>query len=370
MISIEKICADLNARAGELAPRLLPNGRYDQGKRAWLASGIADTGKSTSLKVDLTGKDIGHWHDYGNCHADEKRGDMLDLVRLKRCNGDQRAAIEWAKAELGIVDDWKPGERHRPSPEEMAARAAEARAREEAREAELAADRERRAKGARALYLHKLAAPIAGTPAEAYLRGRCLLPGAQGWPNALRFHPEVWHGKAGCKIAAMLAPMYLADGRHMATHRTFIEQRGGRWGKVSAHDAKMVIGPCGGAFIPVNKGSSGKSMRDMPEGEPVYVTEGIEDAIVVRMMRPGARIVAAYSVTNMGLMLLPPAARELVIVCDRDESPKAQDQLEQAIARQQARGLNVRTVMPPAGHKDMNDWLKAWLAENGQGAAA
>lgn len=374
MISIEKICEDLNARAGDLAPRLLPNGHYDQRKTAWHASGIADRGGgSSSLKVDLTGTDRGRWFDFGNCHADERRGDMLDLVRLKACNGDHRAAIEWAKAELGIVDDWSPGERHKPGPEEMAARAAEARARAEAREAEMAADREARAKGARALYLHKLTAPIGGTPAEAYLRGRDLLPGAaqgRSWPNALRFHPAVWHGKAGCKIAAMLAPMYLADGRHMATHRTFIERRGGHWVKVSAHDAKMVIGPCAGAFIPINKGSSGKSMRDIPAGEPVYVTEGIEDAIVVRMMRPAARIVAAYSITNMGMMLLPEAACELVIVCDRDESPKAQDQLEQAIAKQQARGLTVRTVMPPKGVKDMNDWLRAWLRDQGKGAAA
>jgi len=377
-ISIEKICADLNAQAGDLAPRLLPNGHYSQDRRHWLASGIPDRPSSgarpsESLRVDLTGSRQGHWHDFGNCHADEQKGDMLDLVRLKLCGGDQRSAIAEAKAMLGISDDFVPGPRYQPSAEEMAARATEARAREEARQNEAAKDREARARGARALYLHRDSSPIAGTPAEAYLRRRSISPGdhAQGariWPGALRFHPEVYHGKLKAKVPAMLAPMYLADGRHMATHRTFIEQVNGVWRKISASDAKMVIGPSGGAFVPINKGSSGKSMRSMPEGEPVFVTEGIEDALVVRMMRPEARIVAAYSLDNIGMMVLPEAAKSLVICCDNDPAMAAQDKLERAIARQQARGLKVRLVRPPLQFKDMNDWLVGILAQRGQAA--
>ena len=114
--------------------------------------------------------------------------------------------------------------------------------------------------------------------------------------------------------------------------------------------------------MPIHKGRSGVSMAQMAEGEPVYVTEGIEDAIAVRMAKPEARIVAAISLPNIGAILLPPAARRLVVVADRDDKAEAQDALERAIAQQQARGLEVSLVMPPPGFKDVNDWLR------GQGA--
>jgi hypothetical protein len=84
---------------------------------------------------------------------------------------------------------------------------------------------------------------------------------------------------------------------------------------------------------------------------------------VVRMMKPEARIIAAISLGNIGAIVLPEAARRLVVVCDRDDKPAAVDQLERSIGRQQARGLSVETVFPPVPHKDMNDWLRAWNAE-------
>lgn len=180
------------------------------------------------------------------------------------------------------------------------------------------------------------------------------------WPGALRFHPEVWNRDEGCKIPAMLAAIYNADGQQTGTHRTYLQAAAGRgWVKIDSPKAKKVLGSMWHGFVPINKGSSGQPMRAMPEGEPVYVTEGIEDALVVRMMKPDARIIAAISLGNMGALVLPPAARRLVIVADRDTKPKAQEQLERSIAQQQARGMDVRLVMPPAPHKDVNDWWRA-----------
>ena len=386
-VSIEKICADLNAKAAEWGPKCLPNGEYRDGKRSWWARGVhggalGEDGRA-SLKLDLIGDRRGHWYDFGNCHPSEQRGDMLDLLRLTECHGDQLAAIRRAKEILGIKDDAIPGPVRKSSPEELAQAAADARERAEAQQLADVTAREVKARGARALYLHQLAAPIAGTPVEAYLRGRDLLPslvdpanvacgsmpGVSAWPNALRFHPEVWHRQERCKLPAMLAPMFaLIEGklRHMATHRTYLAQSGGRWGKLPGPDAKKVLGPSRGAFVPINKGAlakhaSGTSVRAIAPGAPVYVTEGIEDAIVVRMMRPHDWILSAYSLDNIGALVLPEACRQLVIVGDRDENVTAQDKLERAIARQQARGLAVSLVMPPAGNKDMNDWLKSWL---------
>jgi hypothetical protein len=173
----------------------------------------------------------------------------------------------------------------------------------------------------------------------------------------------VWCRAEGTKIPALLAPIYLADGTHVATHRTFLQRCARRgWSKIDSPNAKMVLGPMWGGFVPVNKGASGKPMAKMPAGEPVYLTEGIEDALVVRMTRPETRIVAAISLPNIGGIVLPEAARRLVVCCDRDDNAKAIAQLERGIAAQQARGLEVRIVMPPEPHKDLNDWLLALIA--------
>ncbi len=364
LISVSEIAERLNDQAQSLAPELLPNG-YRSGNK-WMASGIEDTGASASLAINLSGANIGHWVDYGNARAGEDKGDMLDLLRLK-LGMDMRGAVQEAKRRLGIHDEFIPGTSPRPNAAEMEARAAEARERAREREEKDAREREAKAKRARGAWL--AGKDIAGTPAELYLRGRALTPGGDGqWPGSLRFHNEMWCKPLGSKEPAMLGAIFRADGVQVGTHRTFLHQRAGRiWTKIDHPNAKMVLGNMWGGFIPISKGSSGKSMRDMPAGEPVYVTEGIEDAVVVRMMKPEARIVSAICVPNIGAIVLPEQARRLVVVCDRDDNSKAQDQLERSIAQQQARGIDVKLVMPPAelnGEriKDMNDWLQAWLA--------
>lgn len=353
MISVAEIADRLNDQAASLAPELLPNGRRAGAK--WMASGVADTGRSESLYVHLSGPKIGHWFDMGNAAPGEDKGDMLDLIRLRH-GLDAKGAIEEAKRLLGIQDDFRPGERRVPNREEIERREAEARERAARRDEAEQAERARKAKRARQLYLSGM--PIGGTPAERYLRGRAIdLP---RWPGSLRFHDDVWCQDVKAKGAAMLACIVTAAGVQIGTHRTYLARdREGRWAKLGIPNPKKVMGNMWGGFVPIAKGASGKSMRDMPEGEPIYVTEGIEDALCVHMMKPDARVVAGISLANMGGLVPPPAARRLVIVADRDSNPKAQDALERSIAQQQARGLTVELVMPPVGIKDINDWLRA-----------
>lgn len=359
MISVAEIADKLNARAASLVPELLPNGRKAGTK--WMFSGIADHGKSESAWVHLSGPEMGHWRDAGNCAAGEDKGDVLDLVRLKRCGGDMKDAVAWAKAELGIEDRFVPGRQEDPA--EKARRAEEARQRAMAAEEQMAAEREGKAKNARRRFLS--GGPIAGSAAEAYLRGRGLRPNAAGeWPGSLRFAAECPHKPTGQTLPAMLAGIFDAAGKQIGCHRTFLHARpDGRVTKIDHPSAKMVLGNVWGGFVPIDKGASRKSMAAMPAGEPVYCTEGIEDALVLRMAKPDARIVCAISLPNMGGMILPARAGELVLVCDRDTKPEAQDTLERAIAAQQARGIRVRIVMPPEGVKDLNDWLLAGASQ-------
>jgi len=363
MISVSEIAERLNDQAATLAPELLPNGRRSGTK--WMASGIADTGRSESLFVHLSGAKIGHWFDMGNAAAGEDKGDMLDLIRLK-FGLDAAGAVEEAKRRLGIHDDFTPGAKHRPSREDMERRAAEARERAERREARDAAEKAIKGKRAKGLFLS--GRPIEGTGAEFYLRGRGISAPAGKWPGSLRFHDDVWCQDVKAKGPAMLACIVTAAGEQVGTHRTYLQCNAGRglrplagsgWGKLEVPNPKKVLGNMWGGFIPIAKGASGKSMRDMPEGEPVYVTEGIEDALCVAMMKPDARVICAISVPNFGGLVLPAAARRIVIVADRDDNETAQGQLERSIAQQQARGLRVELVMPPAPHKDINDWWRA-----------
>ena len=363
----------LNALAPSLGPDLLPNGRRAGGK--WMFSGIADTGLSESAWLHLSGPRMGHWTDAGNAASGEQHGDMLDLVRLIRCGGDKRAAFDEARRILG---DPSPFDRTAApvSDEERRARRDAARKRAEDRERQFARERVKKARNAKRLWLRGEA--IEGTPAADYLTARGLSVEPVGrWPRSLRFFDRTHHGPLGGKFPALLAAIYTADGAQIGTHRIFLQHVANRgWGKLTGAPnassseaigieratAKMVLGNMWGGFVPIHKGRSRVPMARMAEGEPVYVTEGIEDAIAVRMVKPEARIVAAISLGNIGAILLPEAARRLVIVADRDDKPAAQDALERAVAHQQSRGLDVSVVMPPPGIKDFNEWLLAGRA--------
>lgn len=348
---------DLRADAERIGRKLLPHGVLS-GSSLMVGELLGERG--THIGLAVRGKYCGQWKDFRSGDG----GDMLDLIAAVKFL-DKGGAVAWAKAELGIVDDFKPGVRPRVDPEAEARALAALRARQEADAVRHKAEQARKMKNARGLFL--AGAPIAGTPAEHYLRGRGIDPGALGWPGSLRFHPDVPNKESGRALPCLLAAVFDCEGVQLATHRIWLGPNTGTgagkggWGKASLALAKMALGPMGGGFVPIAKGVSGKSMRSMPTGEAVWTAEGIEDALVVRMFRPADRIVAAISLGNIGLVRLPTGAGELIVCADRDDNEAAQLGLERAIAKQQARGMKVRLVMPPAPYKDFNEWLQAGL---------
>lgn len=355
--SIDDIFGEFNRLAPELAKELLPNGH--RSGNMWMASGIDDTGKSASLAVNLTGQKIGHWTDYGSAPNGDDHGDMVDLLALKRHGGDRKAAIADARERLGkplLFGRAAP----KPSPAELAARAADTQARDAARAAADAEAENVKIRGARSLFLNAKAVPLAGTPGERYLIDRGLSAAPIGnWPGSLRFHPEVWNSEHRVKMPAMLAMIVDAEGRHIGTQRTYLQQKGGRWTKIDSKAARMILGLSRGGFIPINKGASGKSMRHMAADEPIYGAEGSEKCLAVRMKMPGARICSLVSLRNMGLVVFPAAARRLIWVTDNDKGERELATLERSIAQQQARGIFVQQVRPPAPFKDIDEWMIA-----------
>lgn len=361
LIGVDEIEQKLRDRVLDLCVRLLPNGRRDG--HFWTVGGI-DGRPGNSLKVKLSGANVGLWCDYVDPRGPDMKGDCLHLIRLSPesgCGGDLGAAVKWAKAYLGIEG---------MAPEQLARERIDTRALAAKRQAEEEQENAAKMLGAKKLWHHPGAVAIAGTPAEAYLVGRGITLARLGkWPGSLKYHPEVWNAEARCKIPAMLAMGVTPEGKHVATHRTFLQncpRRG--WTKIDSPNAKMVLGKIGGAFIPLRKGSSGKSMANMPAGEPMLLTEGIEDGLTVAMARPDARIGAGYSLPNLGAIVFPEQMGPLVLAADRDSNVKAVEALERAIARQQSRGVRVKLAMPPVGIKDFNEWLNAGGAAEGVAA--
>ncbi|MFZ5704929.1 MAG: DUF7146 domain-containing protein [Pseudomonadota bacterium] len=348
LVDIGTICRMLNERARELAPDLLPNGIRDGGH--WKTSNMDDMPSGRySLQVDLQGKHIGHWHDFGGARPGEEDGDMLDLVRIRRCGGDQKAAIEWAKRFLGIVD----GDR---GSFERARQEVERRAND--RQAAFEAEQKRKRDGARGLWLH--ADELPGTPAEAYLRSRSIDLRALGRaPRALRYRADVTNREAGQKLPCMLAAIVGLDGAHLGTHRTWIAQdKDGRWRKALLAEAKLTLGPSKGGYIQLWRGDGAGKLATIAEGTDIYVSEGIEDGLSVAMGLPDKRIIAAVSLSKVGSLQLPDQAGSIVIIGQNDPygSP-AVDTLEREIGRLQARGFKVRIIYPPRDFKDFNEWL-------------
>lgn len=327
----------LGERIEDLARELLPGGRRD-GAEYRAGSLAGEAGKS--LAVRIRGAKRGVWSDFNGGIG----GDALDLVAQARFGGDKGDAIRWALAWLGIGADAPPEARP------VSARAAQAEAVDE--------EVERRRRKALAMFLE--APPgMAGTPVEAYLAGRGIHLAELGrQPAALRYHSACWCSEVRRTLPAMLGAITDGNGQHIATHRTWLQQDAeGMWRKARLRTPKKVLGASAGGMIPLQRGASGKPLRQAPEGETVAAAEGIETALSVAVSCPGLRVVAAVSLSNFARLNLPPAVRTLILCADNDDgNAMAQATLARAVEHHQAQGRQVRVARSPVG-SDFNDAL-------------
>jgi hypothetical protein len=226
----------------------------------------------------------------------------------------------------------------------------------ERRKRAAADDVEKRRRGAWGLWMNS--APLRGTPAQDYLEGRGINFDKLGrLPGAIRYRHDCWCSEAGKPLPAMVTAMVL-ESTHMATHRTWLEYRRGRWMKAPLEKPKKILGNFAGAHISLSKGKRGKPLYQAPAGTVLYVSEGIEDGLTVAMALGEARVVAAASIENIGGIALPEAVRELVLIGQHDKPGSAADiRLEVQIAKHQDAGRVVRCMWPEPGFKDFNDQL-------------
>ena len=281
----------------------------------------------------------GRWHGrYGlaRCPAHDDRRPSLSLADgddgrlLARCHaGCGWPAILDALRGLGLVEG--RGDARSPDPTDLAERR-----REEA------ADAARRA--AQAERCWREAQPIAGTPAERYLRGRGI---ACPLPNILRFHPACWHGPTARSHPAMVACVEGADG--FAAHRTYLAPGGG---KAPIEPARMMLGACAGGAV-----------RLLGGHRRLVVAEGIETALSLASghFNGPMSLWAALSAPGMAALRLPPlaAGAELVVASNGDRAGR---EAAHALAqRADALGWRVSLADPGDG-LDFNDVLMGGVA--------
>lgn len=315
------IAAALVNRAEDLAAELLPGGHRDG--QCWRAGSVAGEA-GASLAVVLGGARRGRWRDFST----DEGGDLLDLIAACR-DLSLAEVLEWA-------GDWL-GQGVMPARQPVAVRRAPAPASP--------------SKADRIARLLVRAVPIAGTPAEIYLKGRGLAPAGLGPlfdPAALRFAPDVWHWPSQTRLPAMIAPVVgIAGTRVQALHLTFLRPDGS--GKAKVNPARLYLGPKAGGCVKLTPNA------EVTVG--LAIGEGIETALAA--LCTGYPAWALLDAGNLAAFPVLPGIEALTLLADHD--PAGFRAVETVAERWAAAGRDVRVWQPPADSPkgyDLNDRLR------------
>lgn len=282
---------------------------------------------------DLTQALGGRWHrSYGAapcpvCQPDRRKGQNA-LTLADGRNG--RLMLHCKKSACTFLDilaaaGLRPGNYSPPDAATLAQR-----------EREAEAEAQRKATQAKRLWAE--AQPIAGTVAEAYLRGRgitCELP------RTLRFHGACWHGPTARRYPAMVAAV---QGTGLpAVHRTWLRPDGS--GKADIDPAKAMLGATAGGAVRLADGPG-----------RLVVVEGIESglSLLCGLLDGPAALWAGLSTSGLRGMRLPLQAGRLTIGCDGDRPGR---EAAHALAeRAHALGWQA-SILPAPDGRDWNDIL-------------
>jgi putative DNA primase/helicase len=196
-----------------------------------------------------------------------------------------------------------------------------------------------------------------GDVVDLYLRHRSV--GMDIYPPCLRTSPLDWYlekdpeflkeipfhlhhgGDYMHRLPAMFAAVTNPAGKHIATHRTFLNKDGTGKAKVSA--PRKMAGPMG----------QSPTIRLMPVGPILGIAEGIETALsATRLFNiPTWSVICAHGIE----MFEPPwGCRQVIVFADNDANGTSLRAAEKLRARLQ---LPVDIQMPTAVDTDWNDVL-------------
>ena len=176
--------------------------------------------------------------------------------------------------------------------------------------------------------------PIAGTPAEIYLRRRNI---DIGLPDCLRF--------ARLRFAGEVRPMLIAalagpDNRVQAIHRIVLKDDGSK-ADLDGGKVKFSLGPVMGGAI-----------RLTGSGNGMLVCVGIEDGLTLLQQQAQA-VWAVTGDVALPAVQLPAGVRSVVVAHDNDASGRAAG--KKAANKLASEGRQVRLIQPLSGFKDFNE---------------
>ena len=304
------------------------------------------------------GSKRGVWANWGD--VDRQRGDCLELIHWARFPGERGRAesTRWALGWLGLADvpaDSDTVRAARVEASEAAAWRVEAEA----------AERDRRKRKAKGIYLHE-SRPIADSPEIVdyfvtrgipydYLAAPC---------GNLRFTASRWYDDARPAVPAMLAAIVHPIAReHIGTHVTYMEHSAGHWRNIPIRPRRLTFGNKLGGVIPLLRGAS--RQRRPPEGDTLLLAEGIENALAAAICCVDApdlpddpRVWAAVDLGNFAAIELPPEIWSVILVHDNDNE-RFGDYRERVARTWMEEGRSVQHMRPPRGFKDFNDYVSA-----------
>ncbi|MBP6379170.1 MAG: toprim domain-containing protein [Sphingorhabdus sp.] len=189
-------------------------------------------------------------------------------------------------------------------------------------------------KGDQARKLWAEALPIAGTPAETYLRRRNI---DIGLPDCLRF--------ARLRFAGEVRPMLIAavagpDNRVQAVHRIVLKDDGSK-ADLDGGKVKFSLGPVMGGAIRLTGSANG-----------MLVCVGIEDGLTLLQQQAQA-VWAVTGDVALSAVKLPAGVRSVVVAHDNDASGKAAG--KKAAGTLASEGRQVRLIRPIPPFKDFNE---------------
>lgn len=284
---MEKPAAELARRLADRAEGVcrhyLPKGRREG--RYWLVGDVDNT-PGQSLYVRLEGSAdgrgrAGKWADA----ATGEHGDLLDLIARRCKHTTLRESLDEARRFLALPVT-------PPSPQSRPRTRAATGSPEAARR------------------LFAASGPIAGTVAEAYLRGRALTD-LRGY-DALRFHPHCWYrpSKDDAPDVRSAWPALILGVTDLDGHVTGV-QRG--WLDPNTATKAPVAYPrrAMGHLL-------GHGVRFGMAAETMLFGEGAETVLSLKRLMPAMPMIAGLSARHLAAVQFPPELRSLYVAREAD----------------------------------------------------
>ena len=179
---------------------------------------------------------------------------------------------------------------------------------------------------------------------ERYLRSRGItIPP----PFSLRWMPSCKHGPTEAYLPEMVAKVVNVDDEFVAVHRTFLRADSAGKAAIDPRLQKMSLGPTAGGAV---------RLAPLDPDRALIVGEGIENTLSLMQLRglPGW---SAIGTSGLKSLVLPQAARRVLIAVDHDPHGKGEAAAREAGERWVRQGRKVRLATPSAPG-DWNDVLR------------